>query len=187
MRDILVPDKNEAELLNTAHALGYTHAWLLYPSERAYTAESPIPYTCLSTSSKKLPLCIEATLDTIRKLAEHTRPAIIHGVEAHSPKDHIHQRGSGINHIIARFLHTNNTAYAFALAPLIRNSPAERAAILGRIRQNIVLFQKYHVRMLIGSFARTPAELRTPGDTQSLFTILGMQPHELRDAMNERI
>jgi RNase P/RNase MRP subunit p30 len=126
--------------------------------------------------------CTKVTLETVRKTLEMVRPSFIYGLEESSPKDHIHQRGSGFNHILARLAHDKNTAIAFSLASL--HSPTKRPQILGRISQNIAICRKYAVRTHIASFATEPAHMRGPHDIASLFALLGMHPTEIKNSFN---
>ena len=59
----------------------------------------------------------------------------------------------------------------------------ERARLMGRWMQNIILCRKYNVPILIASCASTPYALRSSHDRQSIGIVLGMQPKEAADAM----
>ena len=174
MRDIVIPKGNEKELAKMAETLGYDTLWFIYSSEKeSFKGKLPVKHENFILSEKRTgkQSCAKCTPDNIRNLVEHVKPEFIFGLEESMPKDYIHQRGSGINHIIAKLAAQNGTAIAFSLASLQK----DRARIMGRMKQNIELCRKFKCRMLIGSFASSPLEMRAPGDIQSLFTLLGIQ------------
>ncbi|MBD3319082.1 hypothetical protein GF342_04195 [Candidatus Woesearchaeota archaeon] len=189
MRDIVIPQGNEKEFLIQAQSLGYDELWFLYENKKQFfTTSSPIPIkNILITKTRQTQkTAMPVTIETARNAVEHIRPAIIYGVEEHTPKDYIHQRGSGLNHIIARLAAKNNVAFGLSFGQVLR-ATSKRPAILGRLSQNIQLCRKFGVSMIIGSFASTPDEMRSPGDIASLFTVLGMHAAEIRQAQTSSL
>jgi len=125
--------------------------------------------------------CNKCTVEKIRNAVEYIRPGFVYGVEESVPKDYIHQRGSGVDHIIAKIAKKNNIALAFSLSSLLHSK--NKAQIMGRMSQNISLSRKYGVTMLVGSFAKTPEEMRSPHEVMSLFILLGMHQNEAKKSV----
>lgn len=184
MQDILIPSGNEAELLKQAADLGYTSALLVYDdNKKFFTRKATLDYICTTTKSTQKGV-IEATPENVRKLVEHIKPAAIHSLEVHAPKDYIHQRG-GLNHVLAKLMKKNNITYVLNFRQVLTSKNSSRSAILGRMIQNVKVCQKYAVPLRIASFAKTPMEIRSPEDLKSLFTILGMDTSNLRTAFSK--
>tara|TARA_Y100000310_G_scaffold299743_1_gene334842 strand:+ start:275 stop:670 length:396 start_codon:yes stop_codon:yes gene_type:complete len=113
-----------------------------------------------------------------RDVMESGKADIIFSVEESARKDFMHQRGSGINHIMCKLMHKNNIALGFSLDSILNSK--NKHVILGRIQQNIKLCRKYKVKMVIASFTPNPFEMRSPHDLISLFLKLGMTQKEIR-------
>jgi ribonuclease P/MRP protein subunit RPP1 len=107
---------------------------------------------------------------------------LVFSLEEKGRKDFMHQRGSGLDHILAKLAHQNNIILGFSLNSIINSN--KRNVILGRIMQNIKLCRKYKVKTVIGSFTQNPMEMRSPQDIVSLFTTLGMTQKEVKDSLN---
>lgn len=111
-----------------------------------------------------------------RKLFENIKPDIVRNLEDIPRADFLHQRNSGLNHVLARLAHENKVAVAF--------TPSSDARTMGRMMQNIKLCRKYKVEMVIASFAKSPYQLKSPSELVSYFTVLGMHPKEAKRALN---
>jgi len=93
-------------------------------------------------------------------------------------KDSLHQRNSGLNHVLCILARDHTVAIGFSFSSILRSQ--KRGELLGRMMQNIRLCRKYRVQMVIGSFAQTPWELRNEKDLQSFFQVLGMTGKEVK-------
>jgi RNase P/RNase MRP subunit p30 len=98
---------------------------------------------------------------------------VIYGFEELGRKDYLHQRASGLNHIMCELAKKNNIVIGFSYSQLLNNED-NMPTILGRMAQNIKLCQKYKVKTIIGSFAENPFSLRAPHDISNLFKLFGM-------------
>ena len=87
-------------------------------------------------------------------------------------RDFMHQRDSGLNHVLCALAKEHNVAIGFSFSAVLR-APT-RAKLLGRMMQNIRLCRKYKVRMVIGSFAKSNEDMRNVKDMQAFFKVLGM-------------
>jgi len=123
-------------------------------------------------------------MDTdVRKAVEKTKPDFIFDQEIEKRADYMHQRNSGLNHIICQLAAKNDVAVAFSFVQLL--DLRTRSKAMGRMAQNIKLCRKYKVRMIIASFAQEPYQMRAPKDLISLFVKIGMHPKEAKDALSE--
>ena len=93
-------------------------------------------------------------------------------------KDFMHQRNSGLNHVLCNLAKQHNVAIGFSFFSILHSS--HRAKELGRIMQNIILCRKYKIPMVIGSFAKHAWDVRNEKDLQALFKVLGMTGKEVQ-------
>jgi len=104
---------------------------------------------------------------------------VIYGFEELGRKDYLHQRASGLNHIMCELAKKNNVSIGFSYSSLLNNE-IDSPVVIGRMAQNIKLCQKYKVKMIIGSFAENPFDLRAPHDLSNLFKIFGMDERNVK-------
>lgn len=91
-------------------------------------------------------------------------------------KDGLHARDSGLNQVLCSLARKNHVAIGFSLCSILHAN--EKAIIIGRIMQNIILCRKYKVEIVIGSFAKDQSDLRNEKDIQAFFRVLGMTGKE---------
>lgn len=103
------------------------------------------------------------------------------GFELQEHKDFLHQRASGLNHVLCQIATKKNVHVAFSFNTILNTTGPERSKILGRMMQNIALCKKYKTPVRIGSFATQPYEMRSSNDLSALFAQLGLQ--EAKKAM----
>jgi len=70
----------------------------------------------------------------------------IYNNENETEKDFIHQRRSGLNHVILKNLAEKSVRVLFSYSELQNSNPKKKALLLGRIMQNIKLCKKYKVK-----------------------------------------
>lgn len=100
--------------------------------------------------------------------------------------DAMHQRDSGLNHVLCTLAKEHNVAIGFSFAAVIHSQ--NRSKLLGRMMQNIRLCRKYKVRIVIGSFAKERWDARNVKDMQSFFRVLGMTGKEVQmNFIDERL
>ena len=103
-----------------------------------------------------------------------------------SRKDFMHQRNSGLNHVLCALAKENNVAIGFSFSSILHAE--KRAVLLGRIMQNILLCRKYKIPMVIGSFAKEEWDVRNEKDLQAFFQVLGMTGKEVQmDFVEKRL
>ncbi|MBI4450493.1 hypothetical protein HY642_00835 [Candidatus Woesearchaeota archaeon] len=188
MIDVVFPNKNEQTFLDMAKQLGIEKLCMVYPSveavpETVKNKDNIIIGVLNQRSPGTLMFCQSSEKD--RELLEGKAPHVMFGLEGMPRKDFLHQRASGLNHILARLAAKNNVRIAFSFSSILAAEGEARAVLMGRISQNIMLCRKAKAPMLVGSFARTPLEMRNPADLQSFFQLVGMHASEAQAAMTE--
>ena len=200
MIDIIIPNNNEEEFIKMAEKLGYKELLLLYNFDEYMKKQQnaklnpkiKISYGILANErniqkinnnfkNKNVFIAIKGSIKN-REIIEKSQANLIFALEEAGKKDFMHQRGSGLDHILAKLAHDNNVIIGFSLSPILNTG--NKHIILGRMMQNIKLCRKYKVKTAIASFAKNPYEVRSPYDIISLFMVLGMQQKEVKDALS---
>ncbi len=119
----------------------------------------------------------------IRRCVEKERPDIILSIENDKRKDFIHQRNSGLDHIIAKISARNNICFGFPLARIIE--ARDKPQVLGRLMQNLRLVSKYDTGFVMGSFASNPYSMRAVNDIISFFSVLGADKKAIKNALQK--
>ena len=196
-RDIVIPNNNEDEFAVIAAKLGYKKLYFLYDFNE-YKDETGKNLEKLSidfdigiivnkknaNSAGKSKLLVAKSSYDDRELIEGKKVKLIYGFEDVKRKDYLHQRASGLNHILCDIASKNNVAAGFSYGSLLNKNSQDVSVIKGRMMQNISLCQKYKVKMVVGSFASEPYEMRAPHDLSALFEILGMQQDKIKMALS---
>lgn len=183
--DIVCPNGNEQAFLEMAQRLGYSSLCFAYEKpvkkRSEYTALIGLPKSKRGRADLML---VRGSMQN-RLAVERPGADILFETETARRADHLHQRHSGLNHIICRLAAKNRIAIGFSFESLLgRNQPT----IMGRMSQNIALCRKFKVMKVIASFASDPYRMRAPRDLMSLFITLGMHPSEAKAGlMNARI
>ena len=196
-RDIVIPNNNEEEFAEIALKLGYKKLYFLYDFNE-YRDEIEknlerlnidfeiwliVNKKNLNNAVKKSKLLVAKSSADDRELIESRKIKLIYGFEEIKRKDYLHQRASGLNHILCDIANKNNIAVGFSYSSLLNKNAQNVSVIKGRMIQNIGLCQKYKVRMMVGSFSSEPYEMRAPHDLAALFEILGMQQDKIKKAL----
>ena len=187
--DIVLPKNNEAEFIQTASKLNIKKLNLLYDFD--YYDEDKIKKKLDSIENKKINIEIglivnQKNMNRAAKISrflvakssekdrifiESNKIKIIYGFEESGRKDYIHQRASGLNHILCELARENNVSAGFSYCLITSNK--NPALVIGRIIQNIELCKKYKVNTVIASFSSNPFELRSHYDISSMFRLFG--------------
>lgn len=195
MIDIVFPDKNEKEFIEMAEKLGYKEIIFVY--EHKFPQQKSKLNTLLKThdallvqhkkvisAKNKVRLVFVKAEEDNRFAFEKSVPSMVFALEEAQPRDFMHQRGSGLNHILCRLASQNKVKIGFSFSSILAGSAVKRAQIIGRIKQNIMLCRKYKCGTVIASFAKSPYEMRSPADLMSFFIELGMHPREAKDSLD---
>src|SRR3989344_4351641 len=185
MIDIVTPNNNEEEFIRIAEKLGYRELLFLYDfdeySEKQQNGKAPnskikISHGILANErniqkinnkfkNKNIFVAIKSSMSN-REIIEKPYANLIFSLEEYGRKDFIHQRGSGLDHILAKLAHDNKVAIGFSVNSMLNSE--NKHIILGRMMQNIRLCRKYRVKTIIASFAQSPSQMRSPYDIMSL-------------------
>ena len=196
--DITIPQNNEAEFAEIASKLGIKKLYFLYESNNFseekinkklelikekfnLNFETGIIVKNQDTNKIKTnsKLIIAKSSDKDRFLIESKKVKLIYGFEELGRKDYLHQRASGLNHIMCELARKNNVFIGFLYGSLL-NGEEKASLVLGRMTQNIKLCRKYKVKTIIGSFAENPFDLRAPHDLANLFKMFGMDERNVK-------
>ena len=131
--------------------------------------------------SKTSKLLVAKSSENDRSFIERKKINMIYGFEETNKKDFLHQRASGLNHIICKLANKNNVAIGFSYSSLFNKN--NQVLVMGRMMQNIALCRKYKVKTAICSFSNNPFHLRSPHDLISIFTLLGMNIKNIKESI----
>ena len=205
--DIVIPSNNEKEFILLAEKLGYKtlcflnnfdkylgkkkfesknvkiSCGLIADSKNIDRIKNILEKLCFSSELKDKVLIAIKSSENNREIIEGSKANIIFSLEENNKRDFMHQRASGLNHILCRLAEQNNVIIGFSLSSILDSK--NKHIILGRIMQNIKLCRKYKTKTVIASFASNPYEIKSPHDIISLFLALGMHPKEAKDSLNK--
>ncbi len=196
--DIALPKNNEDEFIQVAKRLGIKKLYLLYDFEEhdkknlnTIDNKNLEIETGFIVNQKNInralghsKLLAAKSPDKDRYFIESKKIKLIYGFEEADRKDYLHQRASGLNHVLCELARKNNVAVGFSYSSLFNKNPEASALIMGRMMQNIALCQKYKVKTAIGSFSQNPFEMRAPHDVASLFATLRMGGKRIKESMS---
>lgn len=190
MMDIVIPANNEEEFVEIAEKLGYKALCFLYGVNEYSNVQKKVEskkikiYTGILADSNninkikgkfgntKVFVAVKSS-NNDREIIEKSKADMIFSFEDSTKKDFIHQRASGINHILCKFAKKNNLIIGFSLNSILNSK--NKHVILGRMIQNIKICKKFKVKPIIASFAEKPFDMRSAHDLKSLFGILGYE------------
>ena len=101
-----------------------------------------------------------------RKILENKDVDMIIGLEMHDRKDYMKQRDSGLNEILCKLAKANDIKIGIEIENIGKLNNVEKARVLSRIRQNIVLCKRTGAKIfLLGKLGKQ--------DVMGFFTSLG--------------
>ncbi len=202
MPEIVFPNNNEVEFIEVASKLDIKKLYFLYNFDdynedkiqkklelikNHHNVTLEIGFLAnqknLNKAYKQSRLLVAKSSDKDRFFIESKKIRLIYGFEEFHKKDSLHQRASGLNHVICEFAKKNNVAIGFSYSSLFNKDNALISLTIGRMMQNIALCQKYKVKTVIGSFSENPFDLRAPHDVMSLFAMLGMDGKRIKESL----
>jgi len=173
-RDIIIPKGDLEPFVKRAKKLGISELIVVGVGDKTEIDGVKIKYAQLMNSQPKrkkgvMTLCVDP--EKARFATEHPNVDALVGMEKGQP-DFIHHRGSGLNHIIAKMLSKKGKEYFFDLRLLIDASAKEQAKMIGKMRQNLMLFKKFKVKHSLVSMAGTPSMMRSEKDRIAFLRML---------------
>ena len=198
--DIVIPKNNESEFAEIALRLGINKLYFLYEQNEFnedkinkkinsikenfnINFEIGLLIKAKDINKSKTKITAAKSSDNDRFLIESKKIKLIYGFEELDRKDYLHQRASGLNHIMCELARKNSVIIGFSYSSLVNADELQTSIIAGRMKQNIQLCQKYKVKNVIASFAENPFDLRAPHDVSSLFKLLGMNGKHIKTSL----
>ena len=89
-------------------------------------------------------------------------------------EDFMHFRNSGLNQVLVKIAKKNNIAIGFSVNNLSKQE--NKINLLGKVMQNIMLCNKYKVKIYIINFIKDKGEESNINDLEALGLTLGMLP-----------
>lgn len=203
LREIVIPNNNEAEFAEIASKLGIKKLIFLYGFDdfneklqkrveelngyKGIRVEIGliVNQKNIKKSRKNQGLIVAKSSGKDRFFIESGKVDLMYGFEEISNKDYLHQRASGLNHILCDLLKRNGITVGFSYGSLGKSQ--ETPLLIGRMMQNIMLCQKYRVKTAIASFSGNQYSLRSPHDVISLFSLLGMDTKTAKESLENPI
>jgi len=189
MIDFVIPNNNEEEFISIADKLGYKELYFLYTIndyldkqkkfkikntdvkvDIGILADDKGIYNVKNKLKDEKAFIVVKSSTNDKDTIERLKPNIIFSFEENTRKDFIHQRASGLNHILCKSAKENNVIIGFSIKSIL--DAENKQEILGRMMQNIRICRKYKIKTIIASFAQRPLEMRNVHDLTSLFEIL---------------
>ncbi len=109
------------------------------------------------------------------------KPNLVISNEKIAVKDNLHYRHSGLDQVMCRIMAKEGIIYGINFNDVLNADSEQRAVLMGRMMQNIDFCRKYKVKVVIGSFALKPYELRSFHDLEAFGAALGMNPGGIVD------
>ena len=187
-QEIAIPNNNEEEFIQIASKLGIKRLCFLYDFDKFSRHDLEIEvgfvvnHNNMHKAIQKSKFLVVKSSDKDRFFIESNKIKLIYGFEELQKKDYLHQRASGLNHILCEIARKNDVAVGFSYSSLFNKNSQLTSLLMGRMTQNIALCKKYKVRTVIGSFSSNPFEMRAPHDIKSFFTMLGMEQKVARNS-----
>lgn len=117
------------------------------------------------------------TSDAINRTAlEHKKVHALVSPEYGRGYDYTNYRNSGLNQVLCKIAHDNGKKIIFSFNEILKANGEERAKIIGRIMQNIMLCEKYNTDIRFGNFSMKKEDIRAASDLRSFNIALGMTP-----------
>ena len=200
LKEIVLPNNNEEEFAGIASKLGIKKLFFIYDFDKfeekirekvgkieGYNGIKIeigflVSQKNIKKACKKSSLIVVKSSEQDRFFIEGKKISLIYGFEEIGKKDFMHQRASGINHIMCDILKKNNITVGFPYSSLFNKNEIASSILIGRMMQNIKLCEKYKVKAAIGAFSENPFDLRAPHDIRCLFLSLGMEPKNNRES-----
>lgn len=177
MMDFVFPEGNEEEFVRMAKGLGYSEMCFVYSLKDFKKATGDIKiYTAIMTESdfdrakQKADFVIAKAGEDVRGVIERGRVDFIYGFEDIVKRDFIHYRNSGLNQVLCKLMKDKDIGYFLSITHILESKDPQ---FLGRVIQNIRLCVKYKVKVILGSFAVEPLEMKGANDVKALMNVLG--------------
>ena len=89
-------------------------------------------------------------------------------------------RNSGLNQVLCKLAYQNNVAIGFDFNYVLNSKDSEKPNILGRMKFNVKLCNKYKVKIYVCNSTSNKNEERGNSDLESFGRVLGMTKFEVK-------
>lgn len=173
--DIAIPDNNEEEFLVAADRLGISNLVFLYASlpiaEQKRNRHPKWKVGILSNNPNEIRRARQKGLFCVTRsngiAVLEASPDMVIEAELIAPKDGLHARNSGLNHVLCALMKKKGIALGISFGLLLASPAAAQPILLGRMRQNTRLAKKHHLALSPLSCASSPFGLRPPHDLKA--------------------
>lgn len=201
-REIVLPKNNEEEFAEVASRLDIKKMYFLYDfDEFNEKSQKKIEeYGGLKVKTgfivnqkniknvyKKSDMIAIKSSEKDRIFVESGKINLIYGFEEVAKRDYLHQRASGLNHVMCDLLKKSNISVGFSYGSLLSSKNEQAHLHMGRMIQNIRLCQKFKLKTVIASFSSDPYSIRSPHDIMSLFSVLGMDSGISKESLSNNL
>ncbi len=176
--DVALPRQNEADFIKIAQKLRLKGLIFLYEKVPAKAPEFSFPVqTAKLISKKELPHAAQLGRKGAllfgrgdRPLFENRHIRFLFSMENVPYPDHTHFRNSGMDQIYAKIARDKHKTVCLDLSQVLDSKQPEH--IIGRMLQNRMLCDKYHVDAVVWSFATDPLRLRGADERKAFWRSL---------------
>ncbi len=167
MIDLVFPNGNETELSSMAERLGWKNVCFAYDfiNQKDLTAKLKLHKFGAVIAAQKNFMQVRQNKIVLQRAEEDPLPVLrtgkINGL--------LGLEKTRINQVHCKLAVENNVAFCFGLSSLL-----DRPKAVDWLHRNSRLINKYKVPLILGSFARTPYEMRSYHDLTGLFITLGI-------------
>lgn len=109
----------------------------------------------------------------IRSILENKQIDAFTNIESSGGREHTHYRRSNVNQVLAKIAAENGKTYIINFSRILNTSHEKRSKLLGRIIQNLKIFEKYNVPIAIASFSKDIHGLRNYDQLSAFARVLG--------------
>ena len=155
-KDLVIENENKDLIIKTAKKLEITPIFLSQKKDSYFSKEHDIHISKATRSN------IENKQLKYHYFAEYLEE-----------KDAMHHRRSGFNQILMNLMKEKQKILIITIEQLLEHE--DKPLIIGRIKQNLKLAQKFDVEVKICSFASKPENLRPIKEMQSFIKTLGYE------------
>jgi RNase P/RNase MRP subunit p30 len=180
MKDIALPNNNEKELLAEAKELGVELMFVYSLKDFSpgkgliIIVSKPNELNSARKKAKQALFVVASSTDeaTIRVIIESKWIKYFTDIETSTGRDHTHYRRSNFNQVLAKLAKETGKTYVVDFSHILKVEGKQRELLLGRIKQNIKICNKYKVPVQIATFATNSYELRNSSDLKAFLRSL---------------
>ncbi len=166
MIDLVFPNGNEAEILVMGKKLGWKNLCFAYEFTNIADIKAKIKaHTHVAVVAKQSNfMSVNFAKTVILKVEAEPTPMLRNG----KVNAAIGMENYRLRQVHCKFAKESDMALCFGLSQML-----ERPKLLGWLHKNSRLVNKYKVPLILGSFAKTPMQMRSYQDLVGLYTTLG--------------